>query len=69
MARYEYKLVSDALTTGGTVTDNTNGAEYTTPFAERVCKELRVKMHPRDAAKLLDIPRRLPIRIGLGGIR
>jgi hypothetical protein len=50
MARYEYKLVSEALTTGGTVTDNTNGAEYTTPFAERVCKELRVKMHPRNSA-------------------
>lgn len=49
MASYEYKLVSDALTVGGTVTDNTNGMEYVTPFAERVCKELRVKMHPRDA--------------------
>ena len=48
MAKYEYKLVSDALTRGGTVTENTNGAEYVTPFAERVCKELRVKMHPRD---------------------
>ena len=50
MARYEYKLVSEALTTGGTVTDNTNGCMYATPFAERVCKELRVKMHPRDRA-------------------
>ena len=50
MANYEYKLVSDALTTGGTVTENTNGVTYVTPFAERVCKELRVKMHPRDRA-------------------
>ena len=33
MANYEYKLVSDALTTGGTVTENTNGMEYVTPFA------------------------------------
>ncbi len=49
MASYDYKLVSEALTKGGTVTDNTNGIEYVTPFAERVCKELRVKMHPRDA--------------------
>ena len=48
MARYDHKLVSEALTTGGTVTENTNGAEYVTPFAERVCKELRVKMHGRD---------------------
>ena len=30
MARYEYKLVSEALTTGGTVTDNTNGCMYAT---------------------------------------
>ena len=50
MASYNYKLVSDALTVGGTVTENTNGWEYVTPFAERVCKELRVKMHPRDRA-------------------
>ena len=49
MANYEYKLVSDALTTGGTVTENTNGVTYVTPFAERVCKELRVKMHARDS--------------------
>ncbi len=49
MANYEYKLVSDALTAGGTVTDNTNGVRYATPFAERVCKELRVKMHARDS--------------------
>ncbi len=49
MATYDYKLVSEALTKGGTVTDNTNGCVYVTPFAERVCKELRVKMHPRDA--------------------
>ena len=49
MANYEYKLVSDALTAGGTVTDNTNGVTYVTPFAERVCKELRVKMHARDS--------------------
>ena len=51
MARYEYKLVSEALTTGGTVTDNTHGCMNTLhPFAERVCKELRVKMHPRNSA-------------------
>ena len=49
MASYDYKLVSDALTAGGTVTDNTNGVTYVTPFAERVCKELRVKMHARDS--------------------
>ena len=33
MASYDYKLVSEALTKGGTVTDNTNGIEYVTPFA------------------------------------
>lgn len=49
MASYDYKLVSEALTDGGTVTDNTNGIHYVTPFAERVCRELRVKMQPRDA--------------------
>jgi len=60
MARYEYKLVSETLTTDyGTVTvgnctvqlPTTNGImeEYVTPFAERVCKELCVKMTPRDS--------------------
>ena len=48
MARYDYKLVSEALTKGGTVTDNTIGVTQVTPFAERVCRELRVKMQPRD---------------------
>ena len=43
MARYDHKLVSEALTISGTV-----GAECVTSFAERVCKELRVKMHGRD---------------------
>jgi hypothetical protein len=44
MSTYDYTLVSDALTRG-----EAYGMEYvTTPFAERVCKELRVKMHPRD---------------------
>ena len=46
MAGYEYKLVSGALTTDRTVSTWDGVA---TPFAERVCKELRVKMHPRDS--------------------
>ena len=35
MANYEYKLVSDALTTGGTVTENTNGWS-TSPHSQSV---------------------------------
>jgi len=46
MAGYEYKLVSGALTTDRTVSAWDG---ISTPFAERVCKELRVKMHPRDS--------------------
>tara|TARA_R110000764_G_scaffold173230_1_gene259959 strand:+ start:1625 stop:2503 length:879 start_codon:yes stop_codon:yes gene_type:complete len=46
MARYEYQLVSDALTNSPKeMLDN----EATT-LAARVCKELRVKMHPRNSA-------------------
>ena len=46
MARYEYKLVSDALTNSPKeMLDN----EATT-LAVRVCKELRVKSHPRNSA-------------------
>ena len=56
---YKYTLVSEALTVG-TVTENTinNGValrsgtymkEYVTPFAKRVCKELRVRMILRDS--------------------
>jgi len=50
MARHEPKLVSEALTVGGTVTKNTNGIPNAdvTRFAERVCKELCVKMTLRD---------------------
>ena len=46
MARYEkQKLVSGALTSTATI--STEWGEYITPFAERVCKELRVKKYPR----------------------
>jgi len=44
MSRYDYKLVSDTLTK----TDFRIGTEAE-PFAERVCKELRVKMQPKDS--------------------
>ena len=46
MARYEYQLVSDALTNSTKdMLDN-----EATKLAARVCKELRVKMHPRNSA-------------------
>ncbi len=48
---YDYKLVSEALTSSP-VTASTSARynEYITPFAKRVCKELRVRMIGRDPA-------------------
>ena len=44
MATYTHTLVSDTLTKSNTTVSSEAG-----PFAERVCKELRVKMQPKDS--------------------
>ena len=44
MAIYTHTLVSDTLTKSNTTVSSEAG-----PFAERVCKELRVKMQPKDS--------------------